>query len=230
MPAPCFKGRRQHSHGVIEQFVWFCNTSITHTWNVDKSIQGVPGVSPGVWKVASGTSMTVDERGALVRAGFVFNSDDSIGVMGPPYAHQQIHTPSHVRPSHRDGKLVSWRSKLNKDFKERIHKAVTENGEVVRENIIIPHEVHVFHVRTTGSMSKGLTYSVLISEFPRCTCLDFTEREARKSPYMPCKHIYFVFIVVLGLTEMVHQFMHQAALTKVELFQALGGRRNPSSM
>eukprot|EP00249_Psilotum_nudum_P000623 c1269_g1_i1 orf=411-743(+) len=96
-----------------------------------------------------------------------------------------------------------------------------EHGEVVRESIIIPNEVHVFHVRTPGSIAKGLTYCITISEFPRWSCLDFTKREAKKNPYMPCKHIYFVFLIVLRLSDAVHQFTYQATLTKVELFQAL---------
>ena len=72
--APCFLGRRKYASGINEQFVWFCNNTVKHTWNVHKSIEGAPaGNAPGVWKVAKGTMLSIDEAARLSRAGFVLD-------------------------------------------------------------------------------------------------------------------------------------------------------------
>ena len=87
------------------------------------------------------------------------------------------------------------------------------------------NESHVFYVSTEGSQELGLNYSMSISELPRCSCEGFQRREAQEMVYVPCKHMYDIFFNVLRLDANVHEFMHQAELTKVELFQALRGRR-----
>lgn len=160
---------------------------------------------------------------SLRRAGFVFENISGVMMHGPNTSSQC--TRSSARPTRRDGRMVKWRSKLTNHFKERVMKAKSMQGEVLRENVVVPNEMHVFNVESEGSKERGLTYTITISELPRCTCEDFMKREAKKEMYMPCKHIYFVFIRVLGLSDSIHEFIHQAALTKIELFQALHGRR-----
>ena len=97
---------------------------------------------------------------------------------------------------------------------------------LIKEVIVVPNESHVFHVCTVdGSEERGINYVVTLKEFPGCTCEDFLKSESKHSTYVPCKHVYYVFFQVLGLDSQAHEFVHQAALTKVELFQALGGAR-----
>ena len=36
MPAPCFWGQRKYLGGVVGGFIWFCSSSLAHSWEVDE--------------------------------------------------------------------------------------------------------------------------------------------------------------------------------------------------
>ena len=76
-----------------------------------------------------------------------------------------------------------------------------------------------------GIHALCINYSVIVVEFPHFTCEGFLKRESKRLTYIPCKHLYYVYLKILGLDSTSHDFIHQAALTKVELFWALSGRR-----
>ena len=170
--------------------------------------------------------LSSDEAAHLSRAGFVLEGVGHNVVPSVNRRPQHALPLSNARPTHRNGKIVKWRSKLTKDFSTRIASARNEPMQVMKEDIIIANKVHVFHVKTHGSEEKGITYSVTLCDFRKCSCMDFLQRDANKKPYTPCKHMYYIYIVVLGLSDVVHDFMHQAALSKLEIFQALKGQRN----
>lgn len=179
---------------------------------------------PGVWPIAEGTGLTAEEVVELQENGFVFHREVK-NIQGGQASKSDGRVPSAIRPKYRDGKFVKWRAKLTKEFQDCIEKGRILDAQVVQEVILMCGESHIFHVSTEGSRAKGVTYSVTISDFPRCTCEGFQKREAKHLVYVPCKHIYYIFLQVLGLDQNAHEFIHQAALTKVELFQALGSRR-----
>ncbi|MCO5554768.1 hypothetical protein L7F22_008302 [Adiantum nelumboides] len=90
--------------------------------------------------------LSSDEATNLSRAGFVL---EGVGhnVMPSPDRRPQHASPlSNARPTHRNGKAVKWRSKLTKNFSTRIESARAEKMQVIKEDIIIANEVHVFHV------------------------------------------------------------------------------------
>lgn len=49
--------------------MWFCNSDVQHTWNVDKQIKIIPQL-PRIWPVCAGTNILPDEVKALQEAGF----------------------------------------------------------------------------------------------------------------------------------------------------------------
>ena len=99
----------------------------------------------------------------------------------------------------------------------------------MREIEVVHGESHILWVNTTASKVEGFSFVVTICKFPSCYCLDFIMQEVQKEAYMPCEHLHFIFIRVLGLDPRVHKHMHQGGLTKLELSQALLGRRNVPS-
>ena len=129
------------------------------------------------------------------------------------------------RPKYRAGKAVRWRTKLTKDFLEKIELGRSICANLVKEDIVLCNETHFFYVSTPGSLLAGVQYVVIISEFPSFLCPNFEKREAKHETLVPCKHMYYIFLQILNLDARVHVFMHQAALSKTKLFQALSGRR-----
>ena len=125
--------------------------------------------------------------------------------------------------------MIKWKEKIGKKTKENTDKSRLLEVEIVHETQAIHGESHILWVDTTASKAKGFAFAITICKFPRCSCPDFVMREVKKEPYMPCEHLYFFFIRVLGLDPKVHKYMHLGALTKLELSQTLLGRRNVPS-
>ncbi|KAL3686620.1 hypothetical protein R1sor_009194 [Riccia sorocarpa] len=59
-------------------------------------------------------------------------------------------------------------------------------------------------------------YIVQICCFPTCSCQDFFERETLRKTYCPCKHLYWVYFKVLGLSPNIN-LVHQLIFLKKEL-------------
>lgn len=125
--------------------------------------------------------------------------------------------------------MIKWKEKIGKKNQDNIDKSRLLEAEIVRETQVVHAESHILWVNTTASKAEGFAFAVTICEFPRCSCPEFVMREVQKEAYLPCEHLYFVFIRVLGLDPRVHKYMHQGALTKLELSQALLGRQNVPS-
>ncbi|KAL3690167.1 hypothetical protein R1sor_016476 [Riccia sorocarpa] len=60
------------------------------------------------------------------------------------------------------------------------------------------------------------SYIVQLCCFPTCSCEDFFERESRRSTYLPCKHIYWVYMNILGLRPDAN-IMHQPVFSRNEV-------------
>ena len=155
----------------------------THTWNVDTTnIIGPPIAAPGVWPIQKNTNLTEHEISSLQNAGFVLK----MGMEGTRQV-QQITTARidrSFRPRYRNGKLVQWRSKLTKDFQNRVELGGSIQAKVLREEIVINNEAHVFYVNTEGSKAAGVSYAVTIAEFLGCSCPDFQVCETKHACYV----------------------------------------------
>src|SRR5438552_8999562 len=74
-------------------------------------------------------------------------------------------------------------------MEERKARGLTQNIYLI--DIITERTQKTFEVMGTS----GSTYNVKISNRPECSCLDFKNRRRR------CKHIYFVLMRIMGLSE-----------------------------
>ena len=87
---------------------------------------------------------------------------------------------------------------------------------------VVQNREHVeFILATAGLERRGCHYIVTISIFPSCTREDFLFWACRVDCYFLCKHIYHVFLKILGLDMTTYKPVHQATLTKEELHDAL---------
>ena len=69
--------------------------------------------------------------------------------------------------------------------------------EVVGSHIYIGvKETFSIKPLTSGSQDTPLI-EVTIQKNPMCLCVEFKDRVAKKRPYFACKHIYFVFLMIL---------------------------------
>ena len=72
-------------------------------------------------------------------------------------------------------------------------------AKIIEEVCRIENRHEVFKVESQGENSHIGIYDVHVKDEPICICLDFTDCESKKMPYLPCKHFYFVYLHVLGL-------------------------------
>lgn len=104
-----------------------------------------------------------------------------------------------------------WRHGISKEAEKRITAAEALEGTLLQENII-QESFHVVFIVMTQE-----TYVVHIKAEPSCTCPDFQKRERDQKPYLACKHLYFIYIKVLGLHRNKHMVIHQPTLSTEEL-------------
>ncbi|MCO5572082.1 hypothetical protein L7F22_025833 [Adiantum nelumboides] len=219
--APCFEGLIETPSGTKKQLVWFCGSNVAHTWEPSHNVIEKPTTRPALWPVALGTSLDSMEIIALLNAGFDLkdiSAEAHQQVGGTPFA---VDNDIDVRPMHRNGKLVTIVRVVNKEMQDRIKRASELVCTIQRRRIVVPKEHVEYTLSTEGSIKKELHYMVIVSAFPSCTCDNFQNRDHRGKRYMPCKHLYFIYMRELGLNVDHQKFIHQATLTKRELQQAL---------
>ena len=221
VPAPCFEGLIEIPVGPKKQFIWFCGNNIDHTWEPAKSVLERPASRPDKWPIEIGTSLDSTEIEVLWDGGFDLQNIETRLRHQTRMAPQNTDQDIDVRPTHRDGKTVTVTRVITKDMQIRINKAAEMVCIVYGHNVVVRNEHVEFTMSTEGCTQATGTYLVVVCSFPSCTCEDFQKRAHDGKKYMPCKHLYFIYTNQLGL-DVVHQkFVHQAALTRRELHQAL---------
>ena len=112
-----------------------------------------------------------------------------------------------------------WRHGISKEAEKRIAKAKELDAVVLEENVMEDDQIVKFSIFTEEK------YEVHIKKEPCCSCADFQSRESRNKSFLACKHMYFVYLRVLGLDE--HQFMciHQPTLQDRDLRLILNQER-----
>ena len=103
--------------------------------------------------------------------------------------------------------------------------ALQLNAKIIGETCRIEHRHEIFKVESRGDNGHMGIYDVHIKDEPPCTCPDFADREVKKRPYLACKHLYFVFLQVLGLSQNENMFIHQPILSNRDLYNALSRQK-----
>ena len=173
-----------------------------------------PASRPSIWPIAKGTSLDDTEKESLWAAGFDLQNIET---------RSQVHNAddADVRPKYRDGRVVVVARVITKEMEARIKRAAELICTIHGQLVVIQNEHVEFTLTTNASEQNEESYLVVVSSFPSCTCEDFQKRLREGKKYMPCKHLYFVYTKQLGLDVFHQRFVHQAALTKRELHQAL---------
>ena len=91
------------------------------------------------------------------------------------------------------------------------------NPKEVKEEVIEAGIVENLHVVT----QKDIKYTVCIKANPCCSCPDFQDQVDSKRSFLACKHMYHVYLSVIGLSMHENMFIHQPYLTKNDLIFAL---------
>ena len=199
-----------------KQYVWFYGDNVNHTWEVSDLVIEKPLSHPQEWLVAEGTCLDSVEVQKLWDAGF------DLQHIGPSNGRATQEASQHdanldIRPTHFAGKPLVISRIVTKEMEARIKRAMDLVCTVHCRQIIVNKEHVDYNISTLGSQEIGETYKVTISTFPCCTCEDFKRRVDQGRKYMPCKHLYHIYIKELGMDVSKQKFVHQAALTKREL-------------
>ncbi len=232
VPAPSFEGYRKHPKGIVRQWFWFCPDHVLHCHKVDKNIEPQPSHPPHVWPVHVGTNVTSDEVQTLLEGGYQVECITTNPSPATPRVcvSNEANTPNRcvqaamaqgaTQTTMQDGVRVQYRPSISNDVARKITLALAMKATVVEE-ISRAHGVHeVFKVESLGENGHVGLYSVSICKEPSCTCPDFTI-VAKQKPYLACKHLYFVLLRVLGLSQNENMFIHQPIVNEADLFKAL---------
>ena len=183
-----------------------CPDHVLHCHIVDSNIDTKPGSTPTIWPVQVGTNLTSTEVQTLFEGGYrvemVSGECDRTNVQAPSlkeFDTQTVHTPMQSgRPNSRDGVRSKYRTTISAEAARKIALALALKARVTEEICRAEGAHEVFKLESYGADHQVNTYEVQVCKEPSCTCSDFSERVSRKQPYMACKHMYFIFLCVLG--------------------------------
>ena len=84
---------------------------------------------------------------------------------------------------------------------------------------VVGNHIHIEGVKETfciNPLTSGIQdtplIEVTIQKNPMCSCVEFRGRVAKKRPYLACKHIYFVFLIILGQDVNNNMHIHQVCI------------------
>ena len=90
----------------------------------------------------------------------------------------------------------------------------------LEEIVKVPGQHVVFRLLTESS------YDIHIRGEPLCTCLDFQNREKSQKPFVAFKHMYYLYVQILGLHPKERMVIHQSTFTPSDIVFLLGQPRN----
>ena len=106
--------------------------------------------------------------------GFVLEIEEvSTKSIPSPYGNAMGQFLGLYQPKYRAGKVVCWRTNLTKAVLEKIELGGSICANLVKKDIVLCNETHLFHVSTPGSLLAGVQYVVSTSKFPSCLCPNF---------------------------------------------------------
>ena len=146
------------------------------------------------WPIAKGTNVSNEELSGLREAGFQVSffqtpiqSDD------PPNSTSQVSCSSQKR---------KWRHGISKEAQKRLESTAIMEGTFLEEVVIVPGQHVVFF------LLKESSYDIHIRGEPSCTWLDFQNREKSQKSFVACKHMYYLYVQILGLWPKEHMVIH----------------------
>ena len=121
---------------------------------------------------------------------------------------------------------MNYCTSISKEAVKKINLSLKLKGKVVGEVCQIELQHEIFKLESHRDDGEITLYDVHVKKEPSCTCPDFVEREAKGKPYLACKHLYFIFLCVLGLSQIENMFIHQPILSELDLYKALSHTRS----
>ncbi|KAJ7298743.1 hypothetical protein O6H91_Y443900 [Diphasiastrum complanatum] len=116
--------------------------------------------------------------------------------------------------------MISMTIIISKPAKERINLALALNA-LVEEIVMVPFEhKYVYVLEGFDSSMVENMYTIVLSKEPSCTCNDFVRTMTTKL-YVPCRHIYFVFLRMKGPYVDKNMVIHQTVIGTHELSHVL---------
>lgn len=212
VPVPSFEGYRKHPRGLLRQWMWFCPDHVLHCYVVDKQIDPKPCSPPKIWPVNIGTNLQDEEVQSLLEGGYEVEQQQIDGPNPPSNVTVNNNNPPSASCASsgimQNGIRVKYRTSISEEAEKKITLALQLNAKIIGETCRIEHRHEIFKVESRGDNDHMEIYDVHIKDEPSCTCPDFAEREVKKRPYLACKHLYFVFLRVLGLSQNENMFIH----------------------
>ncbi|KAL3686650.1 hypothetical protein R1sor_009224 [Riccia sorocarpa] len=234
--APSFVGYRRFNSIERPHQFWFCpETSCVGSRRSQDCRFQMPTV-PDVMPILTGTNLSQVEVDFLTAKGFTLVHrfpevaiprtrtptvvDIKINVDAYPQKIDAV--PSSFRFNSRGTKGCRRKSTPSGECNDRLERAITTT--MLRTETWVISEGNGYGKRykicTHVQSAEPNHYIVQICYFPCCSCDDFFQRETRRNTFVPCKHMYWVYLNIFGLS-LNEVFIHQPVFTRDELDKLL---------
>ncbi|KAL3681543.1 hypothetical protein R1sor_024499 [Riccia sorocarpa] len=229
--APSFVGFTRFQGTERQNQFWFCPKYVCVKSQGSPSCKLQMPPVPEVMPVITGTNLSQAEVDFLGAKGFVLvhRLPQAVpNIVGRPsivdirinvdtYPQKVQSVPLDFRYNARGTKGCRRKTTPSKECNKRVQSALT--SVMMLNGTWDIHEGNgcrkMFRV-STHLHADVRNYIVQICCFPTCSCQDFFEMETLRNSYIPCKHLYWVYFKVLGLSPNIN-LVHQPIFSKKEL-------------
>ncbi|KAL3675169.1 hypothetical protein R1sor_025117 [Riccia sorocarpa] len=229
--APSFVGYSRFNGVERPHQFWFCPNSTCIGGRGSQACKFQMPRSPEVMPVMTGTNLSQAEVDFLTGNGIILvhrirveaapmrdfptvteiriNVDaypQKIGSVAPDFVYNQ-----------RGSKGCRRKSVPSNDCQTRLQSARTTTMMLSGEWTVTEGNGYGKVFRISTHLDEDIrNYLVQLCCFPACSCGDFFERESRLRTFFPCKHLYWVYMNILGLRP-GSSIMHQPVFSRLEL-------------
>ena len=238
VPAPVYFGTYhcRPKNKDFHQFFFFCPDDLARCVKSNRRrwVTTRPDV-PDVWPVVRGTNLTQREILRLEEAGFQLEqrppmSQDRLFGNDNVVASQVHNIPAPAFPDKYLTQRGNKKTRRNLNSPVSAHQASRWASASLVDVVVLkvtlvpsPGIGAIVDMRSMhGSESKE--YKVSIGPLPECNCFDYQDmflKFKQRGPYYNCKHIYYVYRVMCGLTRNDDLFIHAPTLSFNEIKQIL---------
>ena len=238
--APTYTGvwqRPQEGPKKTDQF-FFCADDIERCvkgtrrkWIMPFSLTQERPPIPSIWPVKIGTNLTRDEMEALENAGFRLPQKEQLPInrtfnnAAPPrdLSHIPVPDKADVYPKSRRSKTMKRIPAMTRKHMKNIESATSMQAKILKVTMI-PQPG--FGCIVDLESDSEAVYRLSISKFPDCSCPAFKKMISalgRRETYRPCKHLYFITVLVCKFDADADLFIHAATLSFNEVKKILEG-------
>ena len=208
--------------------MWFCPNNKCHFSRGRRPLGKLPS-PPEKLEVLVGTNLSIAEMDYLTQMGLRWTGQAVVPNANPNAVGLRINVDLFYEKINLEDPIFRLPSRNGRNSRQRFtqtssHFTRIQSAETQRMSVIMEKDItrgngwgkQILVQNHEGDISTS-QYWVQVCIFPCCSCEDFWRRHSHSKPYLPCKHIFWVYKNIFHLDLHNSTLVNQPILTVREV-------------